>query len=86
MFRCPGSLPSDLKKALGEAKDKLGIVSDYGRTNEREDFAEAFVAFMIAPEKLTQEAKFRMQRALSLSGLYGKHVVHFAREGQPHDA
>jgi hypothetical protein len=50
--------------------------------NEREDFAEAFVAFMIAPEKLTPEAKFRMQRALSLSGLYGKHVMHLAREDQ----
>jgi hypothetical protein len=58
-----------------EALEKLQIVSDYGKTNEKEDFAETFVAFVGAPEKLTDTSKFRMQRALSLSGLYGKPVM-----------
>jgi len=58
----------------------LGIVSDYGATNEKEDFAETFVAFMAAPEKLTPTSKFRMQRALSLSGLYGKPVMKLAED------
>ena len=68
---------------LKVSKDKaelqnLEIVSDYGKTNEKEDFAETFVAFMAAPEKLTPTAKFRMQRALSLSGLYNKPVMRLA--------
>jgi len=56
----------------------LDIVSDYGKTNAKEDFAETFVAFMGAPEKLSPTAKFRMQRALSLSGLYNKPVIRLA--------
>lgn len=56
----------------------LEIVSDYGKTNAKEDFAETFVAFMGAPEKLTPTSKFRMQRALSLSGLYNKPVIRLA--------
>jgi hypothetical protein len=67
-----------IAKAVDEAMAKLEIVSDYGMTNEKEDFAESFVAFMGAPEKLTSTAKFRMQRALSLSGLYGKQVMRLA--------
>lgn len=58
----------------------LEIVSDYGKTNAKEDFAETFVVFMGAPEKLTQTSKFRMQRALSLSGLYGKPVMRLAED------
>lgn len=68
-----------IAKAVDDAVAKLEIVSDYGKTNEKEDFAETFVAFMDAPEKLTPTAKFRMQRALSLSGLYGKQVMRLAR-------
>jgi hypothetical protein len=55
-----------------------GSVSPYGGKNKHEDFAETFVAFVAAPEKLTPTAKFRMQRALSLSGLYGKPVMRLA--------
>lgn len=69
-----------MKKDIDLAMEKLEIVSDYGQTNEREDFAETFVAFLAAPEKLTPTAKFRMQQALSLSGLYGKPVVRLAQE------
>jgi hypothetical protein len=61
-----------LQKAVDAALDKLQPVTEYAKTNEKEDFAEAFVAFVAAPEKLTPSAKFRMQRALSLAGLYGK--------------
>jgi len=69
-----------MQKAVDEAIAKLDIVSDYGKTNQDEDFAESFVAFIGAPEKLTENAKFRMQRALSLAGLYGKHIMHLARK------
>lgn len=67
-----------ISKAVDEAMAKLEIVSDYGKTDEQEDFAETFVAFMDAPAQLTPTAKFRMQRALSLSGLYGKQVMKLA--------
>lgn len=67
-----------MQKSVEEALEKLQIVSPYGKTNEMEDFAESFVAFVGAPEKLTPTAKFRMQRALSLSGLYGKPVMRLA--------
>jgi predicted SprT family Zn-dependent metalloprotease len=58
--------------------DPLEIVTDYGQVDQFEDFAETFVVFMDAPEMLTPTAKFRMQRALSLSGLYGKPVMRLA--------
>jgi len=69
-----------LQEAVNEALAKLEIISDYGKENEKEDFAETFVAFMGAPEKLTPTAKFRMQRTLSLSGLYGKPLMRLARK------
>jgi hypothetical protein len=58
--------------------DELGIPTEYGRTNNREDFAETFLLFMVSPERLSETAKYRMQRALSLSGLYGKAVMRLA--------
>jgi len=58
-----------------ERLDPLEIVTEYGKTDKYEDFAETFMVFMSAPEKLTPTSKFRMQRALSLSGLYGKPVL-----------
>ena len=64
-------------KDAAEMQD-LEIVSDYAKTNAKEDFAETFVVFMGAPERLTPTSKFRMQRALSLSGLYGKPVMRLA--------
>jgi hypothetical protein len=69
-----------LQKAVNEAIEQLGVVSEYSKTNEKEDFAETFVAFLDEPEKLTPTAKFRMQRALSLSGLYGKPVMRLAQK------
>jgi hypothetical protein len=67
-------------EALAKAKGDLDVlkrtlVTDYAQTNKQEDFAETFVAFMGAPQRLTPETKFRMQRALSLAGLYGKPIM-----------
>jgi len=59
--------------------DHISPITDYGSQNEHEDFAETFVAFMDAPGKLTPTAKYRMQRALSLSGLHGKPVMRLAK-------
>lgn len=69
---------SSFDKAVQEAMNELGIISEYGRKNVAEDFADTFVAFVAAPEALTPNAKFRMQRTLSLSGLYSKSVMRLA--------
>ncbi len=58
--------------------EPLEIVTDYGKVDKYEDFAETFMVFMAAPDKLTPTAKYRMQQALSLSGLYGKPVLKLA--------
>jgi hypothetical protein len=63
-----------------EQLDPLEIVTEYGKVDKYEDFAETFVVFMSAPEKLTPTANFRMQRALSLSGLYGKPVMRLSSD------
>lgn len=68
-----------MNKAVEEALAKLEIVSGYGKENEKEDFAETFVAFVGAPEKLTPTATYRMKRTLSVSGLYGKPVMQLAK-------
>jgi len=60
--------------------ESLEVVTDYGKTDKFEDFAETFMIFMAKPELLTPTAKFRMQRALSLTGLYGKPVMRLATE------
>lgn len=65
--------------AVAQAIEALHVPTEYAKTNEREDFAESFVAFMSAPEKLSDVGKFRMQRALSMSGLYGKPLMRLAR-------
>lgn len=69
-----------MRKDIEEAIAKIQTVSDYGKTNAKEDFAETFVAFVANPAKLNPKAKFRMQRALSLSGLYGKPVMQLAKQ------
>ncbi len=70
-----GDKPSPERKEL---LDNLEVVTEYGRSNSREDFAETFMMFMAVPEKLTPTAKFRMEQALSLTGLYGKPVMRLA--------
>ncbi len=69
-----------MQRSVEDALDELEIVSSYGRTDEKEDFAETFVAFLGAPEKLTPTAKFRMQRTLSLAHFYNKPVMRLAEK------
>jgi 2'-5' RNA ligase len=66
--------------AVAQALEALQVPTEYAKTNEREDFAESFVAFMAAPGRLSEMGKFRMQRALSLSGLYGKPLMRLSRD------
>jgi hypothetical protein len=61
-----------------EAIDQLQVPSDYARSNVYEDFAETFTDFVLRPHTLSKQARFRMQRALSLSNLYGKKVMRLA--------
>ncbi len=63
-----------------ERLDPLEIPTDYGKTDMYEDFAETFMLFMAEPQKLSTTARFRMQQALSLSGLYGKSVMRLAQQ------
>lgn len=60
--------------SVEKAIDALEGPSGYSKKDEREDFAETFVLFMVDPNKLSDTAKFRMQQALAISGLYGKPV------------
>lgn len=66
------------EKALGE----LGIPTEYGKKDVKEDFAETFVWFLLAPEKLSERALFRMKRALWLSGWYGKPIMRVAQHNR----
>jgi|GEM_PF-2440754 len=79
--KIPRALQDEIRKedkSVDAAIDALEVPTDYARTNEMEDFAESFVAFVANPAKLSDQAKFRMQRALSLSGLYGKPIMRLA--------
>jgi len=62
-----------------EALAELGLPTPYAGTNLKEDFAETFVMFLLKPERLSKIARYRMERALSLSGLYGKPVMQLAK-------
>ena len=68
-----------IKRELDAFYQDLGTPTDYGRTDEMEDFAESFVLFMTAPEKLSDKALYRVKRTLWLSGFGGKPVVKLAR-------
>ena len=69
-----------IDQALEAAYSTLGVPSWYGKTDEKEDFAESFVLFMTAPEKLSGNALYRMKRTLWLSGFGGKPVMeHLAK-------
>ena len=57
------------------AIDALEVPTAYARTNLKEDFAETFVYFMEAPESLSEQARYRMRRALHLSDLAGTPIL-----------
>lgn len=68
----------DLMKAestVEQRKNDLGIPSSYGKTNVKEDFAETFVLWMVAPNKLHPVAQWRMGRSMWLSGYGGKPIM-----------
>ena len=72
-------LLNDTAKNRRAAKlSKLGIPTSYGKNGVEEDFAETFLLFIVDPQRLSPTAAFRMQRALALSGLYGKPVMPLA--------
>lgn len=69
---------------VADAISKLEIPTEYGKTDDMEDFAETFVLFMREPDKLSEQAMSRMQRALATSGLYGKPVMRVAQIEKKH--
>lgn len=66
-------------KTIQEMKVALGIPTDYGMTDVKEDFAETFVQFVVDPSKLSQTARWRMGRTLGLSDATGKRVMKLAK-------
>jgi len=64
--------------ALMKLLDSLEAPTEYAKTDEKEDFAETWVAFMANPSALSEKAKDRMMRTLSLSGFGGKEVLRLA--------
>jgi hypothetical protein len=62
-------------KDVERALKSLGIPTEYGTTNVMEDFAETFVQFMVAPEKLDPVARWRMGRTLGMSRSLGTPVI-----------
>ena len=58
---------------------ELNVPTEYAGENLKEDFAETFVMFLLKPERLSKIARYRMERALSLSGLYGRPVMQLAK-------
>lgn len=66
--------------SVDKALDALGIPSEYGKTNVKEDFAETFVEFMVHPEKLAPAARWRMGRTLGMSASLGTPVIKLTSE------
>jgi len=66
-------------RTIEEMKQALGIPTDYGKTNEKEDFAETFVQFVLDPSKLSQTARWRMGRTLGLSDSTGARVMKLSK-------
>lgn len=58
----------------------LGIQTEYGETNHKEDFAEAFVKYLVTPQEMSEASLDRMQRSLYLSNLGGKPIMKLARK------
>jgi hypothetical protein len=74
-----------IDQALEQEYQALGVPSEYGKTNEHEDFAESFVLFLTDPGKLSENALYRMKHTLWLSGFGGKPVMRLATRPVPID-
>jgi hypothetical protein len=68
-----------LNETVEQAYRDLGVPSEYGKQDEQEDFADSFILFMTAPEKLSENALYRMKHTLWLSGFGGKPVMRLAQ-------
>lgn len=71
---------SSVRKALQDAIEALGIPSDYGKENFKEDFAETFVLFVAAPDRLSPVARWRMGRTLGISEAGGKKTLRLSQK------
>ena len=67
-----------IRETVEQMYADLGVPTEYGKNDEVEDFAETFWLFMTAPEKLSENALYRMKRTLWLSGFGGKPVMRLA--------
>lgn len=65
---------------VDKALDALGIPSEYGKTNVKEDFAETFVLFMVHPNRLHPVAKWRMGRTLGMSQSLGTPIIKMTKK------
>jgi len=61
-----------------EVREEMGFPTPYAETNPSEDFAETFLTFLLKPERLSKVARYRIERTLSLSNLYGKPIMQLA--------
>ena len=71
---------SGIHEAVQDAIEALGIPSDYGKENFLEDFAETFVLFVAAPDRLSSVARWRMGRTLGISEAGGKKVLRLSKK------
>jgi len=68
--------------SVDDALNALGIPSEYGKTNIKEDFAETFVEFMVHPERLDPIARWRMGRTLGMSKSLGTPIIKLTKIAQ----
>lgn len=69
-----------IQKSVNKALEDLGIPSNYGKEDFQEDFAETFVLFVAAPDRLSKTARWRMGRTLGLSEAGGKKVMRLSKK------
>jgi len=67
-------------KSHDELVKALDLPTDYAAENELEDFAETFTTYMLNPKQLSPTARYRLMRALSLSGVHGKPVMRLSKK------
>jgi hypothetical protein len=64
----------DVDKAKKDINE-LGIPTDYGKTNKLEDWAESFTFYVLHPERLSENALFRIKRTLWLTQENNRKVI-----------
>lgn len=74
------SASGEIREAWKDVTQEWGSPTEYAKTSPQEDFAESFVLFMISPQRMTENNRFRMKRTLWLSGFGGKPVMRLAKD------